>query len=440
MGDHIQARTPTEAYWTLDPFAVVKPGDPWFANLEKLVPREHYGIAHKLKRQLGRGPARPEFVHVGLMGHAGVGKTTLVKNALAELAGSGVTPVYINALEAFDQSDYVFSDLMLVLAEAVIRALADMQLAVAVEQLEAVRRWFADEVLIQTHRDQIVGTIEVEAGASLSVPFLSALAAKVTAALKSDNEYRREIRRRAERDPRDLVRRVNLLLDAVHEALAPRQARLCVVFDNLEKTQLELVDRALLARSDEFRRLRTNAVLFFNPSCEYSPLSTPASRAFEVINVPVLPVRFPGDAPDFIRPEATAAIEIMLAHRLVLDAVFEQPKACVEALAHLSGGHIRDMLTIARRAVENVEPDKVALADIRKAGIWLGRRRTSSLRPEDFARAVEIHATNRILDTDQDRRMLKNSCVLPYDGTEWWDIHPCIVDDDLFRAAMRGED
>src|SRR5690606_40322140 len=106
-------------------------------NLEKLVPREHYGIAHKLKRQLGRGPGRPEFVHVGLMGHAGVGKTTLVKNALAELAGSGVTPVYINALEAFDQSDYVFSDLMLVLAEAVIRALADMQLAVAVEQLEA---------------------------------------------------------------------------------------------------------------------------------------------------------------------------------------------------------------------------------------------------------------------------------------------------------------
>src|SRR5690606_24297700 len=157
-------------------------------------------------------------------------------------------------------------------------------------------------------------------------------------------------------------------------------------------------------------------------------------------NVPVLPVRFPGDAPDFIRPEATAAIEIMLAHRLVLDAVFEQPKACVEALARLSGGHIRDMLTIARRAVENVEPDKVTLADIRKAGIWLGRRRTSSLRPEDFARAVEIHATNRILDTDQDRRMLKNSCVLPYDGTEWWDIHPCIVDDDLFRAAMRGED
>lgn len=437
MTEHIQARTTSEAYWTLDPFAVVRPGDPWFADLERIVPRAHYGVARRLERQLSAGPGRPEFVHVGLMGHAGVGKTTLVKNALAKLAREGLAPVYINALESFDQSDYVFSDLMLVLAEAVIRELAELGLALGGEQLELVRRWFADEILIESHRKQIVASIDTGAELGASLPFVGALAAKVTAALKSDNDYRKEIRSRAERDPRDLVRRVNLLLDAVHQALAPRKAKLCVVFDNLEKTRLELVDRALLARSDEFRRLRTNAVLFFNPSCEYSPLSTPASRAFECINVPVLPVRFPGDAPETIRPEAATAIEAILARRLVLDAVFADVPGCIEALARWSGGHIRDMLTIARRAVENVEPEPVAVDDIAKAGIWLGRRRTSSLRPEDFTRAVEIHRTNRILDTDQDRRMLKNSCVLPYNGSEWWDVHPAIRADELFMTALR---
>jgi len=121
MSEHIQARNASQAYWTLDPHAIVKPGDPWFADLDRIVPREHYGIAHRLKKQLGAGAGRPEFVHVGLMGHAGIGKTTLARNALAELARDGIAPVYINALEAFDQGDFVFSDLMLVVAEAIIR-------------------------------------------------------------------------------------------------------------------------------------------------------------------------------------------------------------------------------------------------------------------------------------------------------------------------------
>jgi hypothetical protein len=85
-----QARNWSEAYWTLDPFAVVRPGDPWFTDLERLVPREHYGVAHRLKKQFAVGAGRPDFVHVDA-------------------------------------------------------------------HLEAVRNWFADEVLVETHRDQILG-------------------------------------------------------------------------------------------------------------------------------------------------------------------------------------------------------------------------------------------------------------------------------------------
>lgn len=439
----IQARNPSEAYWALDPYAVVKPGDPWFANLEQLVPREHYGVAHKLKRQLAAGPGRPEFVHIGLLGHAGVGKTTLARSALAQLSTDGIRPVFINAMVAFDQGDFVFSDVMLVIAEAVIRDLAESNLEIAREPLEAVQGWFAQEVLTETHRKQIVGSLEVSAESGASIPFLAALAAKVTAALRSENDYRREIRQQTERDPAELVRRVNLLLDAVHQALEPQRAKLCVVFDNLEKvagtenmSSAEMIDRAVISRSDEFQRLRTNTLLFFNPACEYSPHGKPVSQAFECINVPALPVRFPGDGPEVVRPEAQRAIEKLLQCRVLLDAVFVEPDACITALAYWSGGHVRDLLMIARRAVENVEPEKVTQADIEKAGRWLGGRRTSTLRPEDFARAVEIHTTHRILDTDQDRRMLKNSCVLPYDGVEWWDVHPGIRADPLFSLAM----
>ncbi len=438
MTEHIQARNPSEAFWTLDPFAIVTPFDPWFVDLERLVPREHYGVAHKLKRQLGAAPGRPEFVHIGMMGHAGVGKTTLARSALAELSQDGIVAIYINALEAFDQGDFTFSDLMLVTAESIIRHLAEAGLSIASEHLDAVREWFSEEVLTENHSKQILGSLSTSAEGKTSIPFLAAFAATLTASLKSDNEYRREIRRKTERDPTALVRRINLLLDSVHQALAPRRAKICIVFDNLEKTKLELVDSAVLRRSEDFRKLRANALLFFNPATEYSPLSTPASRAFECISVPALPVRFPGDAPEVVRPEAANAIEHLLRLRVSLDDVFEDAQTCVDSLAHWSGGHIRDLLTIARRAVENVEPAKITPVDIEKAGRWLGRRRTSTLRPEDLPRAVEIHQTNRILDTDQDRRMLKNSCVLPYDGVEWWDIHPGIRADELFLTALES--
>lgn len=439
MSAPIQARTVTDAFWALDPYPhpPVGPAHPFFADLERLVPRTHYGVAHKLSRLLSAAPGRPEFVHVGLIGHAGLGKTTLVKSALARLSGEGIRPVYINAIEVVDQQDYTFSDMMLVLAEAVIQDLVAAKVTLPASKLDAVRCWFAEEVLLEKHSKQIVGSLEVEAGAEASIPFLAALSTKIKAALKSDNEYRQEIRRRTQRDPRELIRRVNLLLDAAHEALAPRGAKLCVVWDNLEKTEIELVDRAVLARSDEYRRLRTNAILFFNPACEYSPLTTPASRAFACVTVPVLPVRFPGDPPDELRAEALGAIEAMLDRRVLLEAVFDDPKACVGALAHWSGGHIRDLLLLARRAVENVEPEKITVRDIEHAATWLGGHRISSLRPEDFARAVELHHTNHILDTEQDRRMLKNSCVLPYDGTEWWDIHPCVRGHKLFQSAMQ---
>ncbi len=436
MTARIQADSPTAAFWTLNPFAVVRPSDPWFVDLERLLPRDHYGVARNLRRNLGTSSARPDFVHVGLMGHAGMGKTTLARSALSELSRDGISPVYIDSLQAFDQSDFTFSDLVLVLVESVIGHLKDLELDAGQAELETVRLWFAEELLTETHSKQILGKVEASAEGGISVPIVAALAAKLTAVLKSDNEYRRELRKRAERDPRELIRRANLLLDAVHRALAARKAKLCVVFDNLEKTKVELVDAALLQRAEEFSQLRTNTLLFFNPMSEYSPLSVQVSRVFSCINVPALPVRHPGDGPDVVRPEALRAIEHLLDRRLVLDNVFQDVPACIHALAHWSGGHLRDLLQIARRAVENVEPEKITTADLDKAGKWLGGRRTSSLQPEDLPRAVEIHRTHRILDTEQDRRMLRNSCILPYDGTEWWDVHPAIRADPLFIQAL----
>jgi hypothetical protein len=429
MPKHLQAKTSTEAFWTLDPFVAVKPGMPWFVDLEQLLAREHYGVSHRLARHLAGSRTRPEFVHVALLGHAGVGKTTLARVAVASFADD-LAPVTIDALQAFDQADLTFSDIVLVAAEAVIGHLVELEVELGRAELEVLRQWFVEELVDEGHREALLGGIDGET----SLPLMVRIADKITAALKSDHDYRRAIRTRAERDPRELIRRVNLLFDAVNGALAPR--KLCLVFDNLEKFKLELVDRALLQRASEFRQLHANVLLSLNPAAEHSPVGVAPSKVLTCVTVPALPVRQPGDAPYVVRPAAVAAIEALLGKRVVLDAVFDEPAACVEALAHWSGGHLRDLLQIARRAVESVEPGKVGVEDIEQAARWLGASLTSSLQPEDLARAVELHRTRRVLNTPHDRRMIENSCVLMYEGSQW-DVHPAVRADALFLAAQR---
>jgi hypothetical protein len=434
MAKHLQARTSTEAFWTLDPFVAVKPGTPWFVDLEQLLGREHYGVSHRLQRHLAASRTRPEFIHVALLGHTGVGKTTLARVAVASLADD-LAPVYIDALQAFDQGDLAFSDLLLVAAEAVIAQLVEFEVELGRAELELLRQWFVEELVSNAQREPLLGGVDGAIDGELSVPLVAKLAAKVTAALKSEHDDRKAIRRRAERDARELLHRVNQLFDAVNSALETR--KLCLVFDNLEKFKLGLVDRALLQRAGEFRQLHANVLLSCNPAAEHSPVGVAPSKVFTCVTVPTLPVRHAGDAPYVVRPDAVAAIGALLGKRVVLDAVFEEPAACVEALAHWSGGHLRDVLQIARRAVEAVEPGKVGVEDIEHAARWWGANLMSSLQPEDLPRAVELHRTRRVLNTPHDRRMIENGCVLQYEGPQWWDVHPAVRADALFLAAQR---
>ena len=116
MQKQIRATTPAEAFWTLDPFALINPGDPWHSDVEARFSPSRYGLVSQLTRRLTPNPAAPPYVHVGVVGHRGSGKTTQVRKAMAELAPCGVHAISVDALTAFDQSNLSFADVMLVIA------------------------------------------------------------------------------------------------------------------------------------------------------------------------------------------------------------------------------------------------------------------------------------------------------------------------------------
>jgi energy-coupling factor transporter ATP-binding protein EcfA2 len=427
----------------LNPLHLVRPDDPWYVNLDAQLPAAHYGVTRKLHALFEENS---EWLHMGLVGHGGTGKSTLVRQTMTGLAKRGIMPVYINSEESFDQVDMTFADVVLVLVEAVVRTLVlDTQtIQLDPRRVELVRGWFADEVVGESHRKELVGELQTSAGAQVGLPQLASAAAKITGTLRSDNEYRTDIRRRVERDPRALVDSANQLLDAVHHALKDRKQRICVVFDNLEKIrERKQVATAILRRADDLRRLRCHAIYFMSPADQYTP--TEDTRQIDqlfapLVEVPMIPVRTSrDDADDALDERALVAITMVLERRIAIAELFADPRACVAAIARWSGGRLRDVIDLARHACEFADFDtqaaKVTVEHVDQAARKLAGRRLTVMQPKCWARAVEIHTDKQVDNRAEDALMLNHSLVLAYDGEPWWDVHPFLRTDRRFARA-----
>lgn len=358
-----RASTLTDAAFgpALDPLMQVRPDHEWYVNLDAQLPPEHYGVGRRLRALFRANAQSLAHLHVGLVGQGGTGKSTLVRQAMADLRDVGILPVFVNARESFDQVDMAFADVVLVLVEAVVRELVERAATIQLDPmlLERVRRWFAEEVIGEDQRREIVGDLGSEASAGLDIPLIAQFATRVRGTLRSSNDYRREIRQRAARDPDELLSGANALLDGVHKALAARKQRLCVVFDNLEKIHdRQQIDAAILSRAEDLRRLRCHVIYFFSPADQYAPVTIQANQLFKIIEVPVIPVRIDRAGPkDQICEEAMQAITKLLERRLDIDTLFTQPENCVHMIAAWSGGRLRDIIELARQACEFAEFD-----------------------------------------------------------------------------------
>lgn len=80
-----RAEDATDAFWTLDPLTPVSPSDLWYTDLEGHFPDHSYDFVAPLVRRLTPPPQSPQFQHVGVVGHRGVGKTTSVRKAMGSL-------------------------------------------------------------------------------------------------------------------------------------------------------------------------------------------------------------------------------------------------------------------------------------------------------------------------------------------------------------------
>lgn len=421
-----RAENAADAFWTLDPLIPIGPGDLWFSDLESDFPAHEYDFVAPLVRRLTPPARGARHQHVAVVGHRGVGKSTLVRKAVHALeTGHGFLSVYLDVESTLDLSDFTFPDVLISVVSAVAGALEQRQVRLPDDELRQFRTYFADELLTKEHVTTIAGSTEAHADAGASVPLLARLLAKVTALMRSDNVYRQTLRRQVERDPRVMLERANLFLAAASRVLGKH---LLVVLDNLEKiSDRKLVEKAVLQRASELRSLLLSMVLFLHPADEFAPHQVRASEAFPLVHLPTLPVRKETETYEVVNAPALAAVRNLLDRRVDLSAVFDDVDACVRRIVRHSGGRLRDVLELARGACELVDGGKVSVALIDRVARKTAGYRGAILSAEDNQRLVAVARTKKVPNDASHGYLLLHSMVLQYNGVPWWDIHPLLL-------------
>jgi hypothetical protein len=373
-----------------------------------------------------------------------VGKSTQVRKILADLRPTGLEAVFVDPLAELDQSTLTFGDLILLAVQGVTDWLEKQGLDIPVEAAELVQKWFAEELLGESHAREILGSIEAEAKSAIGIPFLAKLTARLRGTLESDSVYRREIRQRIDRNQEELLDHANGFFDAARHSLTKRSgmdARLCLVFDNLEKIgNRDLVADAVLRRADDWHRLRCDLLFFFDPADQYFPHRVRVGERFDTVAMPMLPIRGREDEPMQLREEAVAAIRAFLEARMDLMSVFAEVEPALRFLTSRSGGRLRDVMHLARAACERASGDLISMADLESASKYVASTLVTNAMPDHWPRLAEIHRTKQVANREDDAFFLQHSLVLDYNGEPWWDVHPLVMGDERFQNALRASE
>jgi hypothetical protein len=120
-----------------------------------------------------------------------------------------------------------------------------------------------------------------------------------------------------------------------------------------------------------------------------------------------------------------------------VNLVFDDPHACITEISRKSGGRLRDILALTRRACENAFSGKVSLQDVQYASESLTSERVTAVKPLQWSRLAEIHRDKQIANDSDDAHLLLHSLVLNYNGKQWFDIHPLVSLDKRFQEAWQ---
>ena len=436
---HRPATTLRQAYQSCHP-RPLRPDHPWYVDLSSAREGDHKSALTRRFEYKDPGVAgQPEtWNQVLFVGLRGSGKTTELNGLRADLRHR-FEVVYLEATDVLNTQEFDLSELMLALALGVERHCREfLGRPLPEAPLLAVQEWFAR--ITREDVEERVTELRLNGGGDLEraprpVRFLLSLQAM----LKSTSTERERVVQQVRRFPAELVQLLNALLDAAGATVraADPSRELLILFDALDRYAPRVVDDVLGSGVEHLRDLHCNLLLTPPIALVANPRSEPLDSLYqtELMHTPRL--REPDDVEGAVKDPGLRVLRRLLALRVDLGAVFEDPDAVSRRLIQLSGGSPRDLMDLTRESILQAGGDRLRLDD----GEAALRRRLSLLRTQvnlsgHLQRLVQVQRSGQLGEGAEFLDLLARRWVLKYNGRGWYALHPCVSAVPEVQAAV----
>ncbi|MDZ8185510.1 MAG: AAA family ATPase [Nostoc sp. ChiSLP02] len=366
-------------------------------------------------------------------GHIGCGKSTELLRLKAELEQQGFHTVYFESSQSLDMADIDVTDILLAVAREVSQSLEAIKINLKPGYFKNLFHEVSE--FLQTPLD-----IGVEAELSVGI-------AKITAKTKDSPKLRGQLRQYLEPRTNGILESINKeLLKPAREKLKQQGKKgLVVIVDNLDRIDNSLKpsgyyqpEYLFVERGEQLNQLNCHVVYTIPLVLIFSNALGRLTNRFGVDPkvLPMVPVQLQ-DGSQFsqgitllqqmVMARAFPGVSWEQSQHLITE-VFDNPKT-LERLCLVSGGHLRNLLMLLYRCLQQEDPP-ISQECVNRVIKQRRNEFTLGITPDEWEVLREVAREKSLRGHERYELLLRSMFVFEYrneDGS-WFDINPILVE------------
>lgn len=360
-----------------------------------------------------------------LLGHKGCGKSTELNRLSSALISRGYQVKTIVCSMDLDMFNIVYSDLFILMGEALLEIAGDCGCTVSQEILDDIRHFWDEKT--ETSVSKKEETTDIEAGAAAETPSIFQVLkvfAKIKADLKFNEEVRKEYRKQISVRSSEwmgLLSRLSKEIVSKTGGKAP-----VIIFEDLDKLNPEDAWNIFYNYAAVLSGMPFPVIYTFPIGLSYDTRFAAMEGYFTTKTLPMIKIETIEGRP---YDDGIAVIRQIVAKRADLQ-LFEE--GVLDSLIRYSGGSLRDlfhMINSSAKRAERRNSGSVSAEDAERALEEVKTSLTRRIEQNDYVFLVNIYKGNKELIENKAflLKMLQASVVLEYNGKRWHNLHPLVA-------------
>lgn len=361
-----------------------------------------------------------------LLGHRGCGKSTELNRMSERLVADGYHVKTINCSMDLDLFNIVYSDLFILMGEALLQIAEELDCQIEDKVLENIKNFWSEGTETVVARESMAASLETGISVGTKGIFAGILNifAKIKTDLKFNEETRKEYRKKISIRSSEWI----TILGQVAEAIARKTVgrRPIIIFEDLDKLNPEDAWRVFYNYAAILSGMKFPVIYTFPIGLSYDARFSALESYFITKTLPMIKIAAIDNQPF----EEGINIIRDIVEKRASSALFEE--RVLERLIQYTGGSLRDLFHVINASAKRAnrrESETISIEDAERALEEVKTSLTRRIEEKDYTFLLNIYNGNKELIEDKEMllKMLQASVVLEYNGKRWHNVHPLVI-------------